>query len=69
MTETAPIFPLDLMKQLGIKHPNTLRLQIKSGKVPPPDVRITQKTRYWHRATLVRAGLLPPAAKGGHDDA
>ncbi|MFZ2306188.1 MAG: hypothetical protein WAW73_09470 [Rhodoferax sp.] len=53
-----PIFPTDLMRLLGITHANTLRLKIKSGQVPEPDVRLTQKTRYWHRATLVKAGLL-----------
>jgi hypothetical protein len=46
------------MKMLGIKHPNTLRLKIKSGQIPEPDVQLTQKTRYWHRSSLVKAGLL-----------
>lgn len=54
-----PLFPADLMRLLGIRHPNTLRQQIKAGKVPEPDVKITQKTRYWHRSSLVKAGLLP----------
>ncbi|CAB5220706.1 hypothetical protein UFOVP241_20 [uncultured Caudovirales phage] len=53
-----PLFPADLMKMLGIKHPNTLRLKIKSGQIPEPDVQLTQKTRYWHRSSLVKAGLL-----------
>lgn len=53
-----PIFPADLMKVLGITHSNTLRVQIRDGKVPKPDVQISQKTRYWHRSTLVKAGLL-----------
>lgn len=57
-----PIFPADLMALLGISHANTLRTQIKAGKIPPPDVQITQKTRYWHRATLVKCGLLPQAS-------
>lgn len=57
-----PVFPKDLMEALRIKHPNTLREQIKAGKVPDFDVKITQKTRYWHRSTLVRHGLLPPAS-------
>lgn len=57
-----PIFQADLMALLGIKHPNTLRLQIKAGRVPGPDVRITQKTKYWHRASLVKAGLLQAEA-------
>lgn len=58
MTLEIPIFPADLMQILGITHANTLRVQIKAGKVPKPDVQITQKTRYWHRSTLVKAGLL-----------
>lgn len=53
-----PLFQADVMALLGIKHPNTLRMQIKAGRVPGPDVRITQKTKYWHRASLVKAGLL-----------
>ena len=56
MTEI-PIFPRDLMATLGITHPNTLRVQIKARKIPPPDVSISAKTRYWHRSTLVKAGL------------
>jgi len=55
-----PIFAPDIMKLLGIRHPNTLRVKIKNGQIPAPDVRITQKTRYWHRSTLIKAGLLPP---------
>ena len=35
-----------------------LRLKIKSGQIPEPDVQLTQKTRYWHRSSLVKAGLL-----------
>jgi hypothetical protein len=53
-----PYFPADMMRLMGIKHPNTLRIYIKENRVPEPDVRITAKTRYWHRSTLVRAGLL-----------
>jgi hypothetical protein len=53
-----PLFAADLMQILGIQHPNTLRQMIKSGRIPQPDVRLTQKTRYWHRATLEKAGLL-----------
>jgi hypothetical protein len=53
-----PLFANDLMRLLGITHANTLRVKIKNGQVPPPDVRLTQKTRYWRRSTLVRFGLL-----------
>lgn len=54
-----PIFPQDLMTRLGFKHRNTLRVAIKDGKIPKPDVQLSQKTRYWHRSTLVNAGILP----------
>lgn len=53
-----PIFVADLKALLGITSASALRAQIKSGKVPPPDVQITQKTRYWHRSTLERLGLI-----------
>lgn len=57
MTET-PFFPRDLMEITGIKTADTLRKHIKAGKVPPPDVAITRKTRYWLRSTLERAWLI-----------
>ena len=53
-----PYFPADVMRLMGIKHTNTLRLHIKAKRIPAPDVQLTQKTRYWHRSTLVAAGLL-----------
>lgn len=55
-----PVFPKEMMALLGIEHPNTLRLKIKRGEIPEPDVRLTQKNRYWFRSTLVSRGLLPP---------
>lgn len=55
-----PIVAADLMQLLGIQHPSTLRTMIKFGRIPQPDVRISQKTRYWHRSTLENAGLLKP---------
>lgn len=58
-SQEIPIFAPDLMQILGIKHANTLRLKIKAKQVPEPDVKLSQKTRYWHRASLVAAGLLP----------
>ena len=54
-----PVFPKEMMALLGIEHPNTLRLKIKRGEIPAPDVRLTQKNRYWFRSTLVARGLLP----------
>ena len=56
-----PIFAADLMLLLNIKHTNTLRLKINAGQVPPPDVRLNQKMRWWYRESLVAAGLLKTA--------
>ena len=56
--QEVPIFPADLMQLLRIKDSKTLSDMIKRQRLPKPDVRITAKTRYWHRATLVKAGLL-----------
>ncbi len=64
MTNEPPVFAAELKALLGFSHTSTLRLKIKEGKVPPPDVRISQKSRYWHRETLRRAGLLPKLEGG-----
>lgn len=58
-----PIFPADLMRLLGYTHRNTLRVAIRDKRIPPPDVQLSQKTRYWHAATLIKAGLI--SADGG----
>lgn len=60
-TNEPPVFANELKALIGVTHSDTLRIKIKEGKVPPPDVRISQKTRYWHRETLRQAGLLPKA--------
>ena len=52
-----PVFPKDLMTHLGIKG-DALKQLIKTQKIPPFDVFLTQKTRFWHRSTLVKAGLM-----------
>ncbi len=64
-----PIFPADLMHMLGITHNNTLGRMLKSGRIPQPDVRITRKTRYWHRSTLVKAGLIAEGDSGNNQSA
>lgn len=53
-----PFYPKDLMALMGVTNKNTLRSAIKSGRIPQPDVQISRKTRYWHRSTLVKAGLI-----------
>ena len=58
IAQEVPIFPADLMQLLRIKDSKTLSDLIKRKRLPAPDVRLTAKTRYWHRATLVKAGLL-----------
>jgi hypothetical protein len=57
-----PIYAHDLMAILNFKHVNTLRLAINRGAVPPPDIQLSRKTRYWFRSTLQRAGILQPVA-------
>lgn len=58
MNYETPYYPADVMALMGTKHMDTLRRKIKEGKIPPPDVQLSQKIRYWHQATLVKAGLL-----------
>lgn len=55
-----PVFPHELRTYLKIKSASTLRDQMKAKRIPPFDMVVTQKTRYWYRSTLERAGLLPP---------
>jgi len=63
-THEPPVFADELKSILGFTHSNTLRVQIKAGKIPPPDVKITNKTRYWHRETLRKLGWLPKVEGG-----
>ena len=58
MNYEIPYYPADVLRLIGAQHMDTLSRKIKDGTVPEPDVRISQKIRYWHRATLVKAGLL-----------
>ena len=53
-----PIYAQDLMRILNYKSSNTLYLAIKRGAVPPPDIQINQKIRFWYRSTLFKAGIL-----------
>lgn len=56
-----PVFPSELASALGIQIKSLSRL-IKEGRVPPPDVQLTLKTRYWHRATLEAINLIQSAS-------
>lgn len=61
MSETEiPVYPAELMRFLKIEDGGTIRRQMKAGRLPPFDKVLSQKTRYWHRRTLVKAGILPP---------
>ena len=62
MIQEIPVFPKDLMAHLNIKGHALTRL-IADRKVPEFDVKLTQKTRYWHRSTLVQAGLFQDATQ------
>ena len=57
-----PIYAQDLMSILNYKSSNTLRLAIKRGAIPPPDFKSSNKTRFWYRSTLAKAGILQPVA-------
>lgn len=59
----APVTAKELQEILKI-HPNTLRLKIKAGAIPQPDVKISTRLRYWKRETLRSIGLLPQLEGG-----
>jgi len=56
MSEDEIIKPPELRRALKVCG-ETLRRAMKSGKLPPYDVRLSQKTRGWKRSTLRAAGV------------
>lgn len=50
------IWRADLAKRM-CRSSETLRKWLKSGKLPKPDVDISQKTRGWKLSTLRAAGI------------
>lgn len=50
------IYRADLCKQLGVGS-EALRRWLKAGKIPKPDVAISQKTMGWRISTLRAAGI------------
>lgn len=50
------IWRADLAKRMH-RSSETLRKWLKSGKLPKPDVDISQKTRGWKLSTLRAAGI------------
>lgn len=53
------VFAADIKRTLNISAA-TLNMWLRQGRIPQPDVKITQRTRYWLRSTLVTAGVMPP---------
>lgn len=47
----------DLKEKLRVKTTDTIRKMIKQGKLPPPDVKISQRTRVWKASTLRAWGI------------
>ena len=58
-TEEPPVYPDELMRLLRVTRTFSVNSLITAGRGPAPDVRISQRTRYWHRATIRALGLLP----------
>jgi predicted DNA-binding transcriptional regulator AlpA len=50
------IWRADLAKFLG-RTSETIRCYIRDGKLPTPDVKLSQKTMGWHRSTLAAFGI------------
>ncbi len=50
------IFRRDLCKMLGVGS-ECMRRYIKAGKVPPPDIFISQQTMGWRLSTLQASGI------------
>lgn len=47
----------DLAALLGGLSGETMRRWMRDGKLPPPDVDLSLRTRGWKRSTLVAAGI------------
>lgn len=45
-----------LQQQLGVCA-QTMRRYIKAGKLPPPDVNLSQRRQGWNASTLAAAGI------------
>ena len=56
MSEDRVIYRTDLCKMLGVGS-EALRRWMKAGKLPPPDVAISQKTLGWRMSTLRDHGI------------
>ena len=50
------IWRRELQRRLDVSS-ETMRRWLKQGRLPKPDVYVTQKTMGWNRATLRAAGI------------
>ena len=51
------IWRRDLMKMFGVTSSETIRCWMRSGKLPEPDVNLSNRTKGWRLSTLRNAGL------------
>lgn len=54
--EDRVIWRADLETSLNVTS-STVRRWLKAGKLPPPDIDISRRTRGWRLSTLHRAGI------------
>lgn len=54
--EDRVIWRPDLQTMIGV-HSETVRRWLKAGKLPAPDVHLSQKTLGWRVSTLRAAGI------------
>lgn len=55
-TDDPVIWRPDLQARMEVTG-NTIRRWIISGKLPPPDIDITRRTKGWRLSTLREAGI------------
>lgn len=52
------IYKPELKKLLNNPHSETMRRWMRDGKIPPPDVKMSQRTLGWRLSTLHAAGIV-----------
>lgn len=55
-THDRVIWRPDLQEKMGVSS-NTIRRWMLEGKLPPPDVDLSRRTRGWRLSTLREAGI------------
>lgn len=51
------IYRKELMAALNVTSSETIRRWLKSERLPPPDVNLSQRTQGWRVSTLRAAGI------------